>query len=192
MTGTAAPFSGVVLCGGASRRMGRDKALVPVRGVPMARRVADALAAAGAREVLAVGGDLDALAGVGLDARPDAWPGDGPLPATLTALGLAGEAIVVVLACDLVAPDPAAVTAVVATLAGAPDAEVAVPADQGHLQWTHAAWRATARQRLLAAWEAGARSLRRAAATLPRIEVEGLPAGSLADADRPEDLPGDP
>ena len=54
-------FAGVVLTGGASRRMGRDKALLPVDGVPMAVRVATAMIAAGAHPVVALGGDADGL-----------------------------------------------------------------------------------------------------------------------------------
>ena len=44
-------FAGAVLCGGASRRMGSDKALLGVEGRAMAVRVAGALAAAGGRPV---------------------------------------------------------------------------------------------------------------------------------------------
>ena len=49
--------TGAVLCGGASRRMGTDKALVEVDGVPMAERVAGALHAGGCAPVVFVGGD---------------------------------------------------------------------------------------------------------------------------------------
>jgi molybdopterin-guanine dinucleotide biosynthesis protein A len=170
--------------------MGQDKALLVVDGTAMARRVGDALVAAGAAEVLAVGGDLVALTALGLQGVPDAWPGDGPLPATLTALDVVAHDVALVVSCDLVAPAGGAMAAVVAALAGRPDAEVALPRDgAGELQWTHAAWRRSAGPALRAAWDGGARSLRRAAADLPRVEVPGLPAASLADADTPADLP---
>ena len=40
-------FAGAVLCGGRSRRMGRDKALIEIGGVPLAMRVASAVRDAG-------------------------------------------------------------------------------------------------------------------------------------------------
>ena len=185
------PFSGVVLCGGRSTRMGTDKALLEVDGTPMARRVADALTAAGATEVVAVGGDLPALRALGLVAHPDAVPGDGPMPATLTALELVAADLALVLSCDLIAPDPAAMAATVGALVDAPAALVAVPVDgEAQLQWTHAAWRTAAAPALRRAWEAGARSLKRAAGDLERVEVRGLPPAALRDADSPGDLPG--
>ena len=81
-----APPIGAVLCGGASRRMGVDKAAVEVDGTPMARRVGDVLAAAGCSPVIAIGGDPTALGHLGLDVVDDGFPGQGPLGGILTAL----------------------------------------------------------------------------------------------------------
>jgi molybdopterin-guanine dinucleotide biosynthesis protein A len=172
--------------------MGRDKALLPVGGVAMARRVADALHDAGAEEVLALGGDLAGLAAVGLDARPDADPGAGPFPATIHALHFAAHPVVLVVSCDLVAPSAGAMAEVVGALESAPRAAAAVPVVDGHHQWTHAAWRTSALPSLRAAREAGIGSLKRGTAGLTLVELVDLPADALADADQPEDLPGRP
>ena len=59
--GPADPVVGVVLCGGASTRMGADKALLGPVGAPLVGRVVAALRDAGADDVLLVGGDGDAL-----------------------------------------------------------------------------------------------------------------------------------
>jgi molybdopterin-guanine dinucleotide biosynthesis protein A/rhodanese-related sulfurtransferase len=182
-------FVGAVLCGGASSRMGADKALLPVDGTPMAARVATALRQAGAREVFAVGGDAAALAEHGLTVVPDDHPGDGPFPATLTALRHASADLVAVLSCDLLRPAPAAVHALLDALAAAPaDALGAVPLADGHHQWTHGLWRRAALAPLEAAYAGGARSLRRAAAGLPLCEVDHLDPEQTADADTPADL----
>lgn len=189
------PFAGAVLCGGASRRMGRDKAVLEVRGTPMARRVADALAAAGATSVVAVGGDATALRALGLVVVPDDVPGAGPLAAVATALrsaGRRGEAddIVLVVACDLLRPSPAAMAAVIGTLAGQPGADLAVPIAEGRRQWGHGAWRTRALPGLDAQLAAGERAIHRAvaAAGLVVAEATGLPEDDLADADTPNDL----
>lgn len=187
MIGPAAPFSGAVLCGGASRRMGVDKATLVVHGTPMACRVADRLWDAGAAEVYAVGGDALALGALGLRAVPDEHPGDGPFPATLTALRAADHDVVAVLSCDLLDPRSAAVERLLAALAD--DVAGVVPVVDGHHQWTHAVWHRRSLTPLAAAWAAGARSLRRAAAGLPLALVHDLEAGVTADADSPADLP---
>lgn len=94
---------GVVLTGGASRRMGRNKALIDVDGVPMASIVADALGAAGCETVVALGGDPDELAVLEMDVLADEYPGQGPLGGVISALGSApgSPSKVVVVACDL-------------------------------------------------------------------------------------------
>jgi molybdopterin-guanine dinucleotide biosynthesis protein A len=171
--------------------MGRDKALVEIGGVAMARRVADALRAAGAAAVACQGGDGPALAALGLEVRGDRRPGDGPLPATIQALEDAGGELVVVLSCDLLAPSPHAVRAVVEALTGAPGSVAAVPVVDGHRQWTHAAWRTSAAPLLADRYAAGDRSLRRAAADLAILAVEGIEPAAVADADLPSDLPSD-
>lgn len=113
-------MAGAVLVGGASSRMGVDKALVDVGGAPLGRRAADALRdALGAPPMLIGAGPehADALEGIPID---DLWPGEGPVGGVLTAMHTAfvtGARSVVVVACDLPAITPDAVAALVATAA---------------------------------------------------------------------------
>ena len=188
MTRRGAPFTGVLLTGGSSSRMGTDKALLVVDGRTMAGRVADALRAGGAHEVLAVGGDLTGLRAEGIDARPDDHPGEGPLGGILTGLRLATQDLVVVLACDMPAVDAPVVEALAAALAAAPAADAALAVDAGRVQALTAAYRRRVRPALLEQFEAGERAARRAIAPLRVVEVTGLAADALADVDRPEDL----
>lgn len=172
--------------------MGRDKALLPVEGQPMALRVAQAARAAGADRIVALGGDPVALRALGLDVRPDDHPGEGPLAALVGALSASGSEVLLVIACDLVAPSPAAMAATVEALRADPTAEVAVPLDRaGRPQWAHAAWRTRAAPTLARAVAAGVRSFAQGAASLAVVPVAGLDPGALLDADRPEDLPVD-
>lgn len=183
-------FDGYVLCGGASRRMGRDKALVPVDGVAMARRVADALVAAGAGRIAAVGGDAAALERLGLVSHPDRWPGEGPLGGLLTALGDPGGGaapVAVVLSCDLTDPDPAAIAGMVQARAER-DSDAAVPVVGGRRQWLHAAWHRRAAGILQDVFDAGERSLVGAARSLRVATVDDVGPGAVHDADRPADL----
>ena len=91
--------AGVLLTGGASRRMGFDKALVEVNGVPSAVRLAAALAEV-TRPVFEVGPGRS-----GLPAVDEGTLGQGPLVAAcaaLPALRAAGHlGPVLLLACDL-------------------------------------------------------------------------------------------
>ncbi len=166
--------------------MGTDKALLQVDGVPLARRVADALRAAGADPVIAVGGDVEALGAIGLTAVPDAHPGHGPLGGILSALAATDAEVVVVLACDLPAADADSIRAVALALG---EADVAAPWHDGRHELLHAAYRRRAEVVLQAAFDAGERAPHRAVADLAVVGVEDLPAAALADADTPDDLP---
>lgn len=57
MVSKAYPPVAVVLCAGASRRMGSPKGLLPLRGVPLLRWHADALAARTSRVIVVLGPD---------------------------------------------------------------------------------------------------------------------------------------
>ena len=79
-----------MLCGGASTRMGSDKANLELVGRPLALWVADALAAAGAHPVVAQGGNPPAP----LVAEPDSTPLSGPLAGLVDALERHGDVLV--------------------------------------------------------------------------------------------------
>jgi molybdopterin-guanine dinucleotide biosynthesis protein A len=99
-------FSALVLAAGRSTRMGRDKALLEVDGVPLWQRQRDVLLMAGAKEIF-------------LSARPDqAWarsvsgftavlhdalPGCGPLVGITAGIERASHPVLAVLAVDLAA-----------------------------------------------------------------------------------------
>ncbi len=94
-----------MLCGGASTRMGRDKALIQVGETTMVERVCAVLAAAGCDPVVLVGGDRSRLtAATGREVVADTWPGEGPLGGVIDAVrwfAARGAEAVVVAACDL-------------------------------------------------------------------------------------------
>jgi molybdenum cofactor guanylyltransferase len=181
------PFTGVVLTGGASRRMGTDKATLEVGGVALARRVADALGAAGADEVLAIGGETDGLADLGLTVVDDLYPGEGPLGGIVTALGAAHHDVVVVLACDLPAVSPDVVRRLVAAVdRTVRDAAVARVDDVP--QVVTAAFRRRVRPTLEAAFREGERSARRLLDHLDVTWVDDLDPTQLVDLDGPDDL----
>lgn len=180
-------FTGAVLTGGSSVRMGTDKAFVVVRGAPLCTYPRKALVEAGARRVLAVGGRRsDDLRALGFEYVADRHPGQGPLGGVLTALEAATHPIVVVLACDLPEVDAAAVRGLVASLRSCP-AAAAVPFVNERRQLSAVAYRRSALPALAAAFETGLRSLHHGLASLDVVEVEGL-APVFEDLDDAADL----
>ncbi|MGH2722039.1 MAG: molybdenum cofactor guanylyltransferase, partial [Actinomycetota bacterium] len=107
---------GAVLAGGESRRMGTDKALLEVEGVPLVVRAARALATA-LGEVVVVTRRPAALAGLGLEVVADDPGPQTPLTGIATALRHAAGRPVLVAACDMPWIEPAFVRALV-SLAG--------------------------------------------------------------------------
>ncbi len=184
-------FTGAVLTGGASTRMGQDKALLTINGVVLTSIVANALHGAGAREVLTVGGDLAVLSSLDGVTRsvPDDDPGEGPLAGILTAMRYSIDDVVVVLACDTPGITLDAPITLVAALLSDPEASVAFAEVDGRVQPLTAAWRISRSWDLVSeAYAGGERAPRFAFSNLRTITVDGVVASAVDDVDRPSDL----
>jgi molybdopterin-guanine dinucleotide biosynthesis protein A len=172
---------GAVLCGGASRRMGVDKATVLVDAVPMARRVADVLADAGCSPVIAVGGSPQNLEVLGVAHVVDDHPGEGPLGGILTALAVSTPAVV--LACDLPRLDAGTIIRLMVALEGH-DAAIA---RTDRAEPLCAAWSAGATAQLRACFATGERAVHRAIDGLDIAWVD-VDSDELRNVNTPDDL----
>jgi molybdenum cofactor guanylyltransferase len=93
-------LSVVIQAGGQSKRMGQDKALVPLRGKPLINHVLDRVSGLG-DEVLITTNSPDDFSFLDLPTVQDKSPGAGALAGLATALnGARGEHVLIV-ACDL-------------------------------------------------------------------------------------------
>ncbi|MFN3875353.1 MAG: molybdenum cofactor guanylyltransferase [Flavobacteriales bacterium] len=95
----SAAWTGVVLAGGKSSRMGRDKALLELRGRTLLDRALDLLHPHCA-ELLVIG-EPRKHGHVGPFVIADEWPGKGPLGGIATALRYASNDKLLVIACDM-------------------------------------------------------------------------------------------
>ena len=115
-------ITGVILVGGKSRRMGRDKAFLEVAGKPLFEIILELFSANFAR-VLLVGDREERFAGYGLPVVPDIFPGSS-LGGLYTGLHNAETDHVFVSSCDLPFPS-AEVLRYLCSLRGGFDAVVA-------------------------------------------------------------------
>lgn len=97
--------TGVILVGGKSRRMGRDKAFLPWRGAPLFEAVLSIFRLNFA-EILLVGGEGERFDGYGLPFFPDSYPGSA-LGGLYTGVLHARREHVFVTACDMPFPNEA-------------------------------------------------------------------------------------
>lgn len=90
----------LILAGGDSRRMGRDKALLPIDGRPMIASIADQLKPL-FEEIVISADRPDAYAFLGLPVVADAEPGQGPLMGIASGLPHMTQDLDFVTACDI-------------------------------------------------------------------------------------------
>jgi len=174
---------GVLLSGGASRRLGVDKATLLLDGTALAVRSARVLSSVCPRSVEVGGGTS------GLPAVRESPPGSGPLAAILAGIDVLDSTHVVVLAVDL----PRVEAALVEMLATWPGDGSVLPVAAGRPQPVCARWCDAAIERGRAAYASGARSLdalcdgddvTRIDETVWRAVA---PLGAFDDVDTPDD-----
>ncbi len=95
-----ADVTGLLVCGGASRRMGRDKALLPIAGRALIERPLAALKQLAPRVVLATGAQ-PRYPELGLECVLDGVPDAGPLAGLCAGLEASRTTWLAVLSCDL-------------------------------------------------------------------------------------------
>ena len=129
----------VIQAGGESRRMGRDKGLVPFGGQPLIQRVVERVGSLG-DELLVTTNRPEDYRFLNLPLVGDLLPGSGALGGLYTALSAASQPLVAVVACDMP-------FASLALLAAARDilleknCDVVMPATAEGLEPLHAVYR---------------------------------------------------
>jgi molybdopterin-guanine dinucleotide biosynthesis protein A len=116
-TTSSSQLTGAILAGGYSRRLGQDKALLPLLGKPLARWVADALAPAAPECWLITNHPLAHLS-LGLPLVTDLHPFQGPAGGLLTALFYSRTPWVLAAAVDNPFLAPELLAALAARIAG--------------------------------------------------------------------------
>jgi molybdopterin-guanine dinucleotide biosynthesis protein A len=185
MTSSQPAFSGAVLTGGRSSRMGRDKAFIEIDGRAMVLIAQRALLDAGASRVVTIGGDTAALAALGLETLSDTAPGEGPLGGIIDALENSDDDLVVVLACDHPTINHHLVRLLVETIA---DDDAAVPVVDGTPQPLAAVYARRCLPALRTAFEGGERSPQTALRQLQWRGVHDVDPSWVRDVDEPGDV----
>lgn len=184
---SGAEFTVAILVGGDSSRMGTDKALYEVDGSAMAMRVAAAATAAGASEILLIGGTSARAKKLSGTWKKDLFPGEGPLGGVITALKASSHDSVVVLSCDM----PFITDAVITSLVRALNDAQATVGRTDRLNWLCAAWsKQECLKSLESVWKRNERAVHRAAVLLDVAEVP-VPAVAVRNINTPADLLGD-
>ena len=94
------PATAIILAGGASERMGRDKAMLDIDGRPLIQHLFEQLRPH-FEQVLISANDPSEYAFLGVDIVPDQIPGKGPLMGILSALEASRHDINFIVACDM-------------------------------------------------------------------------------------------
>lgn len=173
----------IVLAGGRSRRMGVDKSLLLLEGVPMIQRIVDRLRPAFAQIIVSTN-TPDAHAFLGLPMTVDEYADCGPMGGIASALHASGHDANFVVACDIPAVHLQLVDRLYRNLERA---DASVPVTQGRFEPLFAWYRKTL---LVALRDALKRGEYRMQDLLARHRVATLevPEDTLINLNTPEDI----
>ena len=179
---------GFILAGGASRRFGRDKALVEFDGESLIARLSRILQAATVAPVSIVG-DIEKYGHIGVECISDRWPGEGPLGGIITAMQAADPAKPqttwsLIIGCDMPFLTPDWLQHL-AGRAAASATEVAVPESAYGLEPLCACWHRSAVPALEQAFANGTRRLTDA---MKQLSMEVLDAADWKRFDNFDNL----
>ncbi|MFN3428640.1 MAG: molybdenum cofactor guanylyltransferase [Candidatus Sericytochromatia bacterium] len=183
MASRLAPLCGLVLAGGASRRMGTDKGALRYHGPTQREVVAGLLSPWCERVYVSCRPDQAAGLEPGLEALIDPAPDLGPIAGVLAAFAARPDAAWIVVACDLPLLDAGAIADLVAHRSLDADA-VAFTGDRGRPEPMAAVWEPALAPLVRAAVAAGRLSPREVLAAA-RCRLLPAPATALIDADTP-------
>lgn len=149
------PVTGVVLAGGASRRMGRNKAFLELGGRPLIVWVLERLAEVCA-ERLIVANDHSLYAPLGVPVVPDRFPGVGVLGGLHAGLAAARHDLILAVGCDMPFLNPDLLRAFIAWAEGC---DVVALRRGEQVETLHAAYRRTCLEPMEEAIRSGQRRI---------------------------------
>ena len=178
-------FSGIVLNGGRSSRMGIPKGEMDFLGRPLIERSIDALIEAGASEVIIVGGKPFVSNAEGVRSVKDVYPDEGPLGGLITGLLNARMEQAVVLSNDLMSIDGSTIRRI---LDFGQLADLAIPMAGGVPQVLTALWKVSCLKVLESAFKSGSRSLKSVLGNFDVIEILELDDAKFVNANTQSDI----
>lgn len=149
------PLTGIVLAGGASQRMGQDKAFLELGGRPLIAHVIERIASV-CDEVLVVAREARPYAGLGVPVVADRFRGVGVLGGLHAGLEAAAHGLTLALGCDMPFLNADLLRALAAW---AERFDVAVLRRGEHIEPLHGAYRRTCLSAMEAAIRAGQRRI---------------------------------
>ena len=182
-------FSGIVLNGGSSSRMGRNKAEILHKGRRLIDIAVESLIAAGANDVVIVGGGTKTSSTEkNVQYCEDLFPNEGPLGGVITGLKNVKSDIAVILACDYLDIDSSVVLECISKLNSR---SMVFPFHEGKEQYLFSTIRTKNVELLESQFMNGVRSMHEASTFLDCEPYQSAHPEKLRSANMPSQLNGD-